>query len=155
MMRKQVRVVHERHVRPLEPARTLDEDQVVSVDHHFADRVVAEKLLERPVPEHVIRDLPLDAPPLLAGQRRPVEGELLGDRVQHALREVLGALALEELRAELGDHGVMDRALQLGVRVARAGRNHRRIRRGGGGNGASERNRTLCDYVRGPVLVLL
>ena len=110
MMRSRCALSTNDDVRALEPAFALDEDLVVAVDHHFGDRVVAEELFERPVPEHVVGDLALDAPPLLASQRRAVERELLGDRVQHPLGEIPRALALEELRTELRDHRVMDAA---------------------------------------------
>src|SRR5205823_10617201 len=73
--------------------------------------------LERPVAEDVVRDLARDLAPLLAGERRAVERELLGDRAEDALGEGLGRLPLEELRAELRDARVVDAGLELGVRV--------------------------------------
>ena len=150
-----MRVVDERGVGALQPACALDEDHVVGVDHHFRDGVVAEERLERAVAEHVVGDLPDDPPALVARQRGPVERELLGDCVQHPFREVLGGLTLEELGTELRDHRVVDRALHVGVGIAGARRRDRRALHRGVCNGASERDRTLCDHVRGPVSVLL
>ena len=54
--------------------------------------VVAEERLERPVAEDVVGDLADELATLLAGQRRAVEGELLGDRPQDALGDVGGAV---------------------------------------------------------------
>ena len=155
MIREQVGVVDERRVGALQASFPLDEDQVVGVDHHFRDRVVAEERLQRPVAEHVVGDLPDDPPTLVARQRRPVERELLGDRVQDALGQVLGGLPLEELRTDLRDHGVVDAALQLRVRIARTRWGRGLALRRGASNGAGERDRTLGDHVRGPVSVLL
>ena len=121
-----------------------------AVDHDLGDGVVAEQRLQWAVAEHVVGDLALDPPPLLAGERRPVEGQLLGDRMEDALGEVLRALAPEELRPELRDHGVVDLGLQLRVRIDRAG-----LDDGGGCNGTGERGRTLGDRAPDPVAVLL
>ena len=67
----------------------------------------------------------------------PVERELLGDRVEDALGEVVRGLLLEELRAEFRDHGVVDAASGRHS-VPRPG-----ISRGDGDNGAGKRGRTL------------
>ena len=67
-------------VRALELAVALDVDPVERVDHDLGDGVVAEQRLERAVAEDVVGDLADDLAALLAGQRRPVERELLGDR---------------------------------------------------------------------------
>ena len=117
---QQVRVVEEAGDRALELAGALDVDPVVRVDHDLGHGVVAQERLERAVAEDVVGDLADELAPLLARQRRAVERELLGDRAQHALGEVLVRLALEELGAELLDARVVDARLQLGVRVERS-----------------------------------
>ena len=103
--------------RALELAGALDVDPVVRVDHDLRDGVVAQERLERAVAEDVVGDLADELPPLLPRQRRAVERELLRDRAQDALGEVLVRLPLEELRAEPLDARVVDAGLQLGVRV--------------------------------------
>ena len=98
-------------------AGPLDVDRVRSVDHDLGDGVVVQEGLERPVAEDVVGDLLRDLPPLLAGQRRAVERELLGDRAEHALGELFVRLRREELRTELRDARVVNPRLQLRVRV--------------------------------------
>jgi hypothetical protein len=88
----------------------------VSVHHDLAHGVVREEALERPVAEDVVGELPDELTPLLSRQRRPGEGELLGDRPVDAVSEVVWVL-LEQLGAELRDAGVVDAGLELGVRV--------------------------------------
>jgi hypothetical protein len=112
-----VGVVDERDRRPLELAAALDVDPVERIDHDLGDGVVAEQRLQRPVAEDVVGDLADDLPPLLAGERRAVERQLLRDRAQDALGQVACRLPLEQLGTELRDARVMDPRLQLRVRV--------------------------------------
>ncbi len=113
-----MRVVDERDRRALDLALPLDIDLVGGVDHHLGDGVVAEQRLERAVAEDVVADVADELAPFFPRQRRPVERELLGDRAEHAVRQILGGLALEQLRAETRDALVVDPRLQLGIRVA-------------------------------------
>src|SRR5262249_40519272 len=75
-------------------------------------------------------------PALLARQRRTVERELLGDRAEHALREVFVRILLEELGTERRNDLVVDARLQLTVRVVAANRlldlDRRQVQIGGG-----------------------
>jgi hypothetical protein len=54
-------------------------------------------------------------PPLLAGERRAIECELLHHRAHDALGEILVRLAREQLRAEPGDARVVDARLQIRI----------------------------------------
>ena len=76
-------------------------------------------MLQRPVAEDVVGDLADDLASLFACQRRPVQHELLGDGARDALADVAGRLALEQLRTQRRDAGVVDAGLQLGIRVLR------------------------------------
>src|SRR5829696_662059 len=114
---EEVSVVGEGRVGPLDLARPLDEDPVEVVDHHLGHVVVPEQGLEWPVTEDVVRQLTDDPTAFLAGEGRPVEGELLGDRSMDLLVQVLVRLGCEELRAELRDARVVDPRLQLCVRI--------------------------------------
>jgi hypothetical protein len=117
-----VRVVDEGRLGGLDLAVPFDVDAVVVVDHDLGHGVVAQERLQRSVAEDVVGDLACDLPPLLAREWRAVERELLGDDAEHLLGEVLGRTLIGlsgriELRAELRDAGVVDAALQLGIRV--------------------------------------
>ena len=86
--------------------------------HDLGHAVVAQQRLDRAVAENVVRQLANDLAALLAGQRSPVERELLVYRSVDAVGEVVAVL-LVELGAELGDALVMDASLQLRVRIDR------------------------------------
>jgi len=122
-----VRLVDEANVAQLELAVALDVDAVVGVDHDLGDRVVAKQRLDRAVAEDVVGQLADDLAPLLACERRPVEGELLRHGTVDLVGKVFGAVLAEELRAELRDALVVDACLQVGVRVARNRRGRRRL----------------------------
>ena len=137
--------------RLLDLAGPLDEDPVPVVAHDFRDLVVAEQRLERPVAEDVVGQLADDPASLLAGEGRPVERKLLGNGAVHLLVQVLGRLRREELRPQLGDAGVVDAGLQLGIRVGRGRRPLvTRLRR----RAANERDRRLGPGFAGGLAVL-
>jgi hypothetical protein len=133
-------VVDEPDIGALEPAASLDVDLVERVDHDLRDRVVAQERLERAVAEDVVGQLTDELAALFACERRAIERQLFGDRPIDALAEVLAVFLAEELGPELGDAGVVDPGLQLGVRVnlRRRGNGRRAMAvRGGKGCGAS------------------
>src|SRR6266516_4356905 len=86
-----------------------------------------EERLERAVAEDVVGDLARDLPSLLAGEGRAVERKLLGDRPEHALRELFIRLRGEELRAELRDAGVVYLGLELCVGIGSGAVLHDRL----------------------------
>ena len=76
----QVRVVDEPGVRHRRACRCARCRSCRAVDHHLGHGVVAQERLDRPVAEDVVGDLADDLRPLLARERRLVDGQLLGDR---------------------------------------------------------------------------
>ena len=113
-----VRLVDEADVGALELAVPLDVHLVRGVDHDLRHGLVAEQRLDRPVAENVVRQLTDDLAPLVAGQRRAVEDELLGDGPVDLVGEIL-VVGLVELGPELRDARVVDLGLQLRVRIDR------------------------------------
>src|SRR5581483_2195759 len=103
-------------------AVALDVHVLRAVDHDLRNRVVTQERLERTVAEDVVGELLLDPDALDAGKRRAHERQLLGDRIAHPLRELLGRADLEQGRAELLDAGSVDAPLELGVWIDAQGR---------------------------------
>ena len=116
----QVRVVVEAHGRLVEAALALDPDLAGPVDHDLRDRVVGEQTLERPVAEDVVGDLLAEALAVVARERR-LGREVAPDVDDDALAQ-RGRVHrdVEELRAEVADHGEVDLGLQLRERLAGA-----------------------------------
>jgi hypothetical protein len=76
---------------------------------------------------------------LVASEGRPIERQLLGDRAVDPVAEILADLQAKELGSELGDAGVVDPSLQLGVRI------HLRGRSDGCGAVAVRRRKGCCS----------
>ncbi len=108
-----VKLTFARSIRPLRSMYTSSAPlTMISVTD-----VVAQERLERSVAEDVVGDLLLDAHTLGAAERRPVDRELLGDRVLDERRELVGRADRVQRGAELRDARSVDPALELRVLV--------------------------------------